>query len=130
MLKIYLDWNIISYLKKEEYIDLRNYIAEVKDFFVFPYSRAQFPRIQIFPPNIMLFFRFCIHIYNLQLLLFGEKLIKPSFYTRFRISARACCFKMAPLFVFCSFCFTCFVSPIARKRFKPCVIIKPTIGKC
>lgn len=40
MLKIYLDWNIISYLKKEEYIDLRNYIAEVKDFFVFPYSRA------------------------------------------------------------------------------------------
>ncbi len=40
MLKIYLDWNIISYLKKEEYIDLRNYIAEVKEFFVFPYSRA------------------------------------------------------------------------------------------
>ena len=40
MLKIYLDWNIISYLKKEEYIDLRNYIAQVKDFFVFPYSRA------------------------------------------------------------------------------------------
>jgi len=25
MLKIYLDWNIISYLKEEEYIDLRNY---------------------------------------------------------------------------------------------------------
>ena len=40
MLKIYLDWNIISYLKKEEYLDLRNYIAEVKEFFVFPYSRA------------------------------------------------------------------------------------------
>ena len=40
MLKIYLDWNIISYLKEEEYIDLRNYIAEVKDYFVFPYSRA------------------------------------------------------------------------------------------
>ena len=40
MLKIYLDWNIISYLKEEEYIDLRNYIAEVKDFFVFPYSKA------------------------------------------------------------------------------------------
>lgn len=27
MLKIYLDWNIISYLKEEEYIDLRNYIS-------------------------------------------------------------------------------------------------------
>lgn len=40
MLKIYLDWNIISYLKKEEHIDLRNYIAQVKEFFVFPYSRA------------------------------------------------------------------------------------------
>ena len=40
MLKIYLDWNIISYLKEEEYLDLRNYIAEVKEFFVFPYSRA------------------------------------------------------------------------------------------
>ena len=40
MLKIYLDWNIISHLKEEEYIDLRDYIAEVKDYFVFPYSRA------------------------------------------------------------------------------------------
>ena len=40
MLKIYLDWNIISYLKEEEYIDLRNYIEQVKEFFVFPYSRA------------------------------------------------------------------------------------------
>ena len=40
MLKIYLDWNIISYLKEEEYADLRKYIAQVKDFFVFPYSRA------------------------------------------------------------------------------------------
>jgi hypothetical protein len=40
MLKIYLDWNIISYLKEEKYIDLRNYIAEVKELFVFPYSRA------------------------------------------------------------------------------------------
>ena len=40
MLKIYLDWNITSYLKEEEYLDLRNYIAEVKEFFVFPYSRA------------------------------------------------------------------------------------------
>jgi hypothetical protein len=40
MLKIYLDWNIISYLKEEKYIDLRNYIAQVNDFFVFPYSRA------------------------------------------------------------------------------------------
>lgn len=40
MLKIYLDWNIISYLKEEEHIDLRNYIAQAKEFFVFSYSRA------------------------------------------------------------------------------------------
>jgi hypothetical protein len=40
MLKIYLDWNIISYLKNEEYHDLRDFITQVKDFFIFPYSRA------------------------------------------------------------------------------------------
>lgn len=40
MLKIYLDWNIISYLKNEEYHELRNYITQVKDYFIFPYSRA------------------------------------------------------------------------------------------
>ena len=40
MVTIYLDWNIISYLKKEEYNDLRNYLAQVQDFFVFPFSRA------------------------------------------------------------------------------------------
>ncbi|MCU6771602.1 Uncharacterised protein [uncultured Bacteroides sp.] len=40
MLKIYLDWNIISYLKNEEYKDLRDYIAQVNEFFIFPYSRA------------------------------------------------------------------------------------------
>lgn len=40
MLKIYLDWNIISYLKNEEYRDLRNYIMQVKEFFIFPFSRA------------------------------------------------------------------------------------------
>lgn len=40
MLKVYLDWNIISYLKEEKYTDLRNYLAQVKNFFVFPFSRA------------------------------------------------------------------------------------------
>lgn len=40
MLKIYLDWNIISHLKEEGYKDLRNYLTQVKDFFIFPYSRA------------------------------------------------------------------------------------------
>ena len=40
MLKIYLDWNIISYLKNEEYRDLCDYIAQVNEYFIFPYSRA------------------------------------------------------------------------------------------
>ena len=40
MLKIYLDWNIISYLKNEEYNDLRDYITQIHEFFIFPYSRA------------------------------------------------------------------------------------------
>lgn len=40
MLKIYLDWNIISYLKNEKYNDLRAYITQINEFFIFPYSRA------------------------------------------------------------------------------------------
>lgn len=35
-----MDWNIISYLKGDEYKDLRNYIAQVNNFFIFPYSMA------------------------------------------------------------------------------------------
>ena len=57
MLKIYLDWNIISYLKEEEHIDLRNYIAQVNDFFVFPYSRAHIQDLyqSKFPTNVIKF---------------------------------------------------------------------------
>ena len=40
MLKIYLDQNVISKLKKKEYSELRGYLMEVKDYFIFPYSRA------------------------------------------------------------------------------------------
>lgn len=40
MLKIYLDWNIISYLKNDEYRELRNYVLKVRNFFIFPYTRA------------------------------------------------------------------------------------------
>ena len=40
MLKIYLDQNVISKLKWKEYFELRGYLMEVKDYFIFPYSRA------------------------------------------------------------------------------------------
>lgn len=40
MLKIYLDQNVISKLKWKEYSELRGYLLEVKDYFIFPYSRA------------------------------------------------------------------------------------------
>ncbi len=55
MLKIYLDWNIISYLKNEEYHELRNYITQVKDYFIFPYSRAHIQDLyqSKFPTNII-----------------------------------------------------------------------------
>ena len=40
MLKISLDQNVISKLKWNEYSGLRGYLLEVKDYFIFPYSRA------------------------------------------------------------------------------------------
>lgn len=40
MLKIYLDWNVISNLKKDENSDILNTIIQYKDYFIFPYTRA------------------------------------------------------------------------------------------
>lgn len=40
MLKIYLDWNIITHLKEDKYCDLRNFILQNKEYFIFPYSVA------------------------------------------------------------------------------------------
>lgn len=40
MLKVYLDWNVISYLKKPEYKELKDYLQDVSRHFVFPYSFA------------------------------------------------------------------------------------------
>ena len=40
MLKIYLDQNVISKLKWKDYSELRGYLIEIKEYFVFPYSRA------------------------------------------------------------------------------------------
>ncbi len=40
MLKVYLDWNVISYLKKPEYKELKEYLQNVSHYFVFPYTFA------------------------------------------------------------------------------------------
>lgn len=40
MLKIYLDWNIITHLKDDNNRDLYMYLLTNKDKFIFPYSKA------------------------------------------------------------------------------------------
>lgn len=40
MLKIYLDWNIITHLKDEQNSDLFAFLIAHKDHFIFPYSKA------------------------------------------------------------------------------------------
>ena len=40
MIKIYLDWNVISYLKEDRYRDLYDSIIRNNDKFIFPYTRA------------------------------------------------------------------------------------------
>lgn len=42
MLRIYLDWNIISNLKRDENKDLKRFIDQNKDNLLFPYSPAHF----------------------------------------------------------------------------------------
>ena len=40
MLKIYLDWNVITHLKEDKYNEFRNFILANKEYFIFPYSVA------------------------------------------------------------------------------------------
>ena len=42
MIRIYLDWSIVSYLKTDEYAELNDFINEHMDKFLFPYSSAHF----------------------------------------------------------------------------------------
>jgi len=42
MIRIYLDWNVISNLKKSEFKELNDFIIEHKEKFLFPYSPAHF----------------------------------------------------------------------------------------
>lgn len=47
MLKIYLDWNVITHLKDETNTELYSYIMENKDKFIFPYSAAHLKDLSI-----------------------------------------------------------------------------------
>ena len=42
MIRIYLDWNVISSYKREEFKEIRNFILQNKDILQFPYSPAHF----------------------------------------------------------------------------------------
>lgn len=42
MIRIYLDWNIISNLKRPEFKDIKNFIDEHKNYLQFPYTPAHF----------------------------------------------------------------------------------------
>lgn len=42
MIRIYLDWNIISNLKKPEFLEIKNFIDKNKKHLLFPYSPAHF----------------------------------------------------------------------------------------
>jgi len=42
MIRIYLDWNIVSNFKKPEFSEIREFIAEHKDYLQFPFTPAHF----------------------------------------------------------------------------------------
>ena len=42
MLRIYLDWNCITHLKKTENRELFDYILSNKQYYIFPFSPAHF----------------------------------------------------------------------------------------
>jgi hypothetical protein len=42
MIRIYLDWNVVSNFKRDEYFEIRNFIAEHKDCLLIPFTPAHF----------------------------------------------------------------------------------------
>lgn len=51
MLRIYLDWNCITHLKKTENRELFDYILSNKQYFIFPFSPAHFEDLQRSRPS-------------------------------------------------------------------------------
>ncbi len=42
MIRIYLDWSVVSNFKKDEFAEIREFISQHKDYLQFPYSPAHF----------------------------------------------------------------------------------------
>lgn len=42
MIRIYLDWSVVTNFKKDEFIEIREFIAKHKDYLLFPYTPAHF----------------------------------------------------------------------------------------
>ncbi|MDR0232403.1 MAG: hypothetical protein LBI82_09835 [Dysgonamonadaceae bacterium] len=54
MIRIYLDWNVVSNFKKPEFSEIRKFVAEHKDYLQFPYTPAHFKDLMKshYPDNI------------------------------------------------------------------------------
>ena len=85
MIRIYLDWNVVSNLKKSDFQDIKDYISKHKDYLQFPYSPAHFNDLmKSYTPENSLF---DIDLKNLEwlsgkhLIRWGENGIEPLFGT-------------------------------------------------
>ena len=57
MIRIYLDWNVVSNLKRPEFKELKDFITENKEYLQFPYSPAHFNDLmKSYRPDNELFF--------------------------------------------------------------------------
>jgi len=57
MIRVYLDWNVVSNLKKPEFKKLKNFIIEYKQNLQFPYTPAHFNDLmKSYRPDNELFF--------------------------------------------------------------------------
>src|SRR5690606_12308812 len=85
MIRIYLDWNIVSYLKQPEFSTLKAFIEDNKHRFLFPYSAAHFSDLMKSYSDTNKYFQ--TDLENLQwlsekhLFHWEENLVQPKFCT-------------------------------------------------
>lgn len=85
MIRIYLDWNIISSLKKPEFNELKEFIKKHKKYLQFPYSPAHFMDLmKSYKPSNDYFYEdleTLEYLSEKHLIRWGEKGIEPLFAT-------------------------------------------------
>lgn len=85
MIRIYLDWNIISSLKKPEFNELKEFIEKHKKYLQFPYSPAHFTDLmKSYQPGNDFFYddlETLEYLSGKHLIRWGEKGIEPLFAT-------------------------------------------------